>query len=142
MTAFTRTLTGLAPADDESRRVLARIPMGQTVRADVHRPRRNKNLRRWWALCELLADNCEQFKSPDMAHEWLKIMAGHCQQIVSKSTGEVFLIADSIAFSRLDEDQFQDVWVRAVKAVCEHLLPGVTEREIEEEILRLIGAAA
>ncbi len=73
-------------------------------------------------------------------HDFLKIRAGHCTHIVSKATGEVYLVADSIAFSRLNEEQFQEVWRRAVQAVCDDILPTVTEAALEEEILRLVGA--
>lgn len=139
--ALTRTLSGLSPADDAATHVLQKIKAGETVQAEIRRPRSNKNLRRWWALCRLIYENSDQYRSQEQVHDHLKILAGHCQQIVSKSTGEVYLIADSIAFSRLDEDEFQDVWVRAVKAVTEHILPGVTAPEIENEILRLIGAS-
>jgi hypothetical protein len=136
---MTRTLSGLSPVDDDGRRALQRITHGQSVQVDIHRPRNNKNLRRWWALCKMVADNCEQFRSPDQVHDYLKIRSGHCTQIVSKTTGEVFLIADSISFSRLDEDEFQDVWLRAIKVVAEEILPGVSIPEIEAEILQLIG---
>lgn len=140
--AMTRTISGLAPADDEGRAILRRIKPGQTVVVDIHRRRSNKSLARWWLLCQLIADNSEQIKSKEQASDVLKIMCGHCTSIVSKSTGEVYQIADSIAFSRLSEDEFQDVWRRAVKAVTEHILPGVTDAQIEVEILQLIGAAS
>lgn len=138
--AFTRTLSGLVPADDHAARKLKKVPLGTVLRLTFEAKRNNKNLRRWWALCNLIYQNCELYKSPEQAHDMLKILAGHCTQIVSKKTGEVFLVADSISFSRLNEDQFQDVWRRAVQAVCEHILPDVTERAIEDEILRCIGA--
>lgn len=138
MITMLRTLSGLAPADDAASDVLRRIALGETVTVDVRKPRSHKRLRRWFALCNLLYQNCEQFKSPDMAHQWLKIMAGHCTQIVSQTTGEVYLVADSIAFSRLDETEFQAVWDRACKAVAEHLLPDIGQATLENEIARMI----
>lgn len=140
MISMTRTLSGLTPADDAASDVLRRIALGEVVTVDVRKPRSHKRLRRWFALCNLLYQNCEQFKSPDMAHQWLKIMAGHCTQIVSQSTGEVYLVADSIAFSRLDETEFQAVWDRACKAVAEHLLPEIEQATLENEIARIIGS--
>lgn len=139
--AMTRTLAGLSPANDEAAHVLRRVPVGNVVQVELHRPRRNKALRKWWALCNLVHQNCEQFRSPEQVHDFLKIKAGHCTQVVSKATGEIFLIADSIAFARLDEDEFQTVWGRAVQAVCTDILPGVEQAEMEYQILKLIGAA-
>ena len=143
MTTITmiRTLSGLAPADDAGRDILRKLALGQSVEVEIQRERVRKNLRKWWALMGLIADNCEHIRSKEQASDLVKILAGHCASIVSKSSGEVYQIADSIAFGRLDEDEFQDVWQRAVKAVTEHIIPGITEQEIEDEILRLCGAS-
>jgi O-acetyl-ADP-ribose deacetylase (regulator of RNase III) len=137
-----RTVAGLTPDDDAARDALRRVQIGEIVRVDVQRPRSHKNLRRWWALCNLITQNSDTIKSPEQAHDLLKIMAGHCTHIVSQSTGEVYQIADSIAFGRISEDEFQDVWQRAVKAVTEHILPGITDEDLEREILQIIGAAS
>lgn len=136
-----RTLAGLVADDDSASDALRRLPVGDVVQIELRKPRSHKNLRRWWALCNLLHQNSEQFRSPEMAHQWLKIMAGHAQQIVSKSTGEIYLIADSIAFSRIDETEFQAIWQRAMRAVIEHILPDITDAELEYEIMQIVGLA-
>lgn len=138
---LTRTLSGLSPADDAASDALRKIPAGEAVMVEIRRPRSHKNLRRWFALCRLIFDNSEQFKSPDQVHDWLKIMAGHCTHIVSQKTGEVFLVADSIAFGRLDETEFQAIWSRAKDAVIEHVLPTVQDHELEHEIAQIVGLA-
>ena len=139
---MTRTLTGLSPADDSAREALRTVKLGDEVTVDLHKPRQHKNLRRWWGLCNLVYENCEQFKSPEQVHDFLKIRAGHCASIVSKRTGEIYLVADSIAFGRMDEARFQDVWKRAVKAVCEDIIPGLESDVVELEILKCCGLAA
>lgn len=136
-----RTLTGLAPADDAAAAVIKRWNLGEHVRADIRKPRAHRSLRRWWALCNLVYQNSEQFASPELVHQFLKIRAGHAIEIVSKATGEVYLLADSINYERLSEDEFMDVWNRAVKVVAEDIL-GTGVPEIEAEIARCIGLAA
>lgn len=137
--SLVRTISGAAPADDVARELFRKWPVGEERRCDIVKPRDNRNLRRWWALCNLVYQNCEQYKSPDQVHQHLKILAGHCTPIVSKSSGEVFLIPDSISYARLEESEFEDVFKRTVAAVCEHILPTVTSRTIEEEILNLLS---
>lgn len=137
-----RTVSGLTAADDAASDALRVLRVGDEVDVDLKKQRVNKNLRRWWGLCRLVYENSEQFKSQEQVHDYLKIRAGHCSQIVSKRTGEIYLIADSIAFARLDEVQFQKVWNRAVKAVCEDIIPGLESDEVETEILRCCGLAA
>jgi len=136
--ALTRTLSGLAPADDHAREVLRRWQLGETVKADVRKPRAHRSLRRYWALVNLVYQNSEQFKSPEQVHQYLKIRAGHCTPIVSKATGEVFLVPDSISYDRLDEIEFRAVWERVVQVVADEIL-GTGVPEIEAEIARLCG---
>jgi hypothetical protein len=138
--ALTRTLSGLAPADDHAREVLRRWQLGETLKADVRKPRAHRSLRRYWALVNLVYQNSEQFKSPEAVHAYLKIRAGHCTPIVSKSTGEVFLVPDSISYDRLDETEFRAVWERVVQVVADEIL-GTGVPEIEAEIMRIVGLA-
>jgi len=135
-----RTLSGLAPADDHAREVLRRWNVGEQLRADIRKPRSLRTLRRYWALVRLTYENCEQFKSEQQVHQYLKIRAGHCTPIVSKSTGEVFLVPDSISYDRLDETEFRAVWERVVQVVADEIL-GTGVPEIEAEIMRIVGLA-
>lgn len=139
---FRRTLSGLTAADDAASDALRTIKIGDEVNCDLHKDRVHKNLRRWWGLCNLVYENSEQFRSPEQVHDFLKIRAGHCTQIVSKATGEIYLIADSIAFGRMDEVRFQQVWKRAVRTVCEDVIPGLESDAVELEILKCCGLAA
>lgn len=137
-----RTLSGFVPDDEASAAIVKGYRLNEVYRANVVKPRSLKNHRRWWALCSLIYQNSDQYKSAEQVHDHLKILAGHCTQIVSKTTGEVYLVADSIAFGRLDEAQFQDVFGRAIKAVAEHILPGIQIDEVSLEIERICGLAA
>lgn len=137
-----RTLSGFQAADESTADAIRGYKLGETYRASVVKPRNLKNHRRWWALCNLIYQNSDQYKSAEMVHEHLKILAGHCTPIVSKGTGEVYLIANSISFGSLDEAQFQDVFGRAVLAVSEHILPGIEVGAVSLEIERICGIAA
>lgn len=137
---LTRTLSGVSPGDDAAKDYLRRWPIGESRRANVRRPRALKSLRRYWALVNLVYMNSEQFKSPESVHAFLKIKAGHCTPIVAKSSGEVFLVPDSINFDTLDESAFQDVWNRVVQVVAEDIL-GTGVPEVEMEIQRVVGFA-
>jgi hypothetical protein len=135
-----RTLTGLAADDDHAVEILKRWPLGERVKADIRKPRAHRSLRRWWVLCTLVSQNSEQFKSPEMAHAYLKIRTGHAVPIVNKATGETFLIPDSISYDAIDELEFENIWTRAVQVIAEEIL-GTGREEIEMEIQRLVGFA-
>lgn len=139
---FRRTLAGLSPADEYASERLKRVKIGAIVECEFKQPRNPGNLRRWWALCNMLAFHCEQFRAPAQVHQFLKIRSGHCTPIVAQSTGEVFLVADSIAFDELDEPEFLAVWKRAAQVVVEDVLPSVDMMEVENEVLRIVGPMA
>lgn len=136
---LTKTLSGWAAANDFSREHHRKAKFDVEYGAEIVKPREGVNLRKWWALCNLVYENFEKYKSPDQVHQHLKILCGHCTELVSKSTGEVYHIADSIDYATLDESEFMEVFNRAVAAVCEHILPGVTSRNVEHEIMRLLS---
>lgn len=140
--SLVRTLGGWSPADDEALRVSRRWGAGESVVVDLKKSRLHKSLKRYWKLCDIVLSNSEQFKTKEQVHEFLKRRSGHVITIVSKSTGEVFEIADSIDYDAIeDEAEFQEIWRRVVDVVCLDILPGVTEAELELELLKCMGLA-
>ena len=143
MSTFTlvRTLSGLAAADETTTKLLQRWPMGEERQAEIRRQRLHKNLKRWHVLCKIVYENSDMFPSQEVVHQHLKVQAGHATAITNKHTGETWLYPDSISFSRLDEDEFQDVWQRAVKYVCTEIIPELDEQSVRDEVYRLVGAS-
>lgn len=137
-----RTLSGWTPSDDEAIRVSRRWSAGETVVVDLKKPRIYKSLKRYWKLCEVVFNNSQQFKSKEQVHQFLKLRSGHSTQIMAKSTGEIFLVADSIDYDTVeDEAEFQEIWRRMVDVVCEDILPDIKRDELEFEVLKLCGLA-
>ena len=136
-----RTVSGLSADDDAATAVLRKIKVGDVVRVEVRRPRNLQAHRRFFALVNLVYSNSEEFPSADVARKVLTCRAGHATPFVIKSTGEVILVPESISFANMDQDEFDAFWQRVVKVVCDEILPGVTEPEIEEEISRICEAS-
>ncbi len=137
-----KTMTGWSNADDASVDASKRFKLGDIYRAEIVRPRSLKTLGRYWVLCQMILDNTEMFRSKEQVSDYLKIRTGHSTSIVSKSTGEIFHVANSIDFDSLDETQFQDFWQRVCDVVVADVLPGITQHEIENEIAKIVGIAA
>jgi hypothetical protein len=136
-----RTLGGWSEADEPSKEIARKFVVGETYRAAIVKPRSHKTLARYWVLITMILDNTDQFKSKEQLHAYLKIRAGHCTPIVAQSSGEVFLVPDSIDYDTLSEDEFAEVWSRVVDVVCQDILPAVTMPELEYEIQKLMGIA-
>jgi len=137
-----KTLAGFALADEMSVENAKRFKVGEVYKAEVVKPRSRKTLGRWWVLCQMILDNTEDFRSKEQISDYLKIRAGHSTSIVSKSTGEIFHVANSISFDEMEEAQFQELWQRVCDVVVQDILPGITQHEIEYEIAKLVGIAA
>ena len=136
-----RTLAGWVPADDEAWRVTRRWEIGEVATPDLKKAREAKSLKRYWVLVQIVFDNSGQFKTKPQVHDYFKRKAGHVIQIVEKSTGAIFEVADSIDYDTLDETEFMEVWRRIVDVVCMDILPGISEAELEFEIMKICGLA-
>lgn len=137
-----RTLGGFSFADEMSAETGKRFKVGETFKAEVVKPRSRKTLGRYWVLCQMLLDNTDTFRSKEQVSDYLKIRTGHSTSIVSKSTGEIFHVANSIDFDSLDEVEFAAFWQRVCDVVVADVLPGITQHEIENEIAKIVGIAA
>lgn len=137
-----RTLHGFAAADEATQDAMRSYKIGDTYRASVVKPRNLRNHRRYWALVNLVYQNADGYASAELVHAHLKLLAGRCSPVVSKTTGETFLVPESISFSAMDEAEFQDFWGRCIKAVCEHILPGINVDAVAYEVEKLCGVAA
>lgn len=137
-----RIIDGWAAADADSCEASKRFTVGECYRASIVRPRSVKSLARYWVLVDIIFHNTDQFASKDEVHDYLKLRAGHCTLIASKSTGEIFKVPKSIDFDSLEEADWQAVHRRITDVVLEDILPGVTESELQYEIEKLCGVAA
>ena len=137
-----RQLNGFALADQASVDIAKQFKIGEIYRAQLVKPRSRKALSRYWVLCEMILDNTEMFRSKKQVSDYLKIRIGHSTSIIAKSSGEIFMIPDSINFDALDEVEFADVWRRVCEVVCQDILPGITPLEVENEIAKIVGIAA
>jgi hypothetical protein len=136
---FKRTLGGLAPADETTAERIRRWNVGELMQADIklRSGRSNAWHRRYWALCSLVHQNSEDFKSAQEVHLWLKLECGHTKDMLLRSTGEIVKVADSIAFDKMDATAWAAYWQRVVAVVHEHVLPGIDIASLENEIAQI-----
>ena len=132
-----RTALGFVADDDESRTVIRKYPVGTTVRCEITRPRSVAQLRYYWSLCALVAQNHAELQTREQVDQALRILTGHVDLV--KVGDKVLQIPRRIAFSKLSQDEWSAYLMRAKDAVVQHLLPGVELREFEDEILTMVS---
>lgn len=142
-----RTPFGCKPSDAESEAVLKRIPIGTTFEADVvtRKSRSTSWNRRYWLLMSMLASNLDHvevepglilpIRDSESAHVAMKYATGLYDQYVLE--GGVVRVIKSIAFDRMDADEWAAYWPRVLDAVHEKFLPGVEIPEMQNELARL-----
>ena len=147
-----RTLTGCVPCDEEAARVLKRIPAGTTFEADVvtRRSRSGAWHRRYWALMGMIASNVERIEiepgqfmpvqDAEGAHTACKYLTGLYDSFAIQ--GGVVRLLKSTAFDRMTAEEWAVYWRRLVDSVTTHVLPGVSNTDIENELNGLCGLSS
>ena len=147
---FLRKAHGILMPDSESdAEKLANIANGETIRADIKRPRNIKFHRRYFALLDVLFDifgpvaikpdgmsvdkwraitpptkNRERFRK-DVA-----IATGHYELVVNIK-GEVRAEAKSISFAAMDDIEFAALYSSTINYGLLHIAKGKTREEID-----------
>ena len=147
-----RTPTGsLAPADDVAREFVGQLKVGTPVRVKVARARSLAFHRKAFALFKLAFDTWDPApgeyrgqpitKNFDRFRKDVTIMAGFYEPVFD-AAGRARLVAESLSFSTMTEDRFQQVYRAVLGVVWNRILKGAgyrTEAEVErvvEELLR------
>ena len=129
---FTKTLSGaLAPADSETAAFLARIRLGQGLRAEVKRARNILFHRRMFALLNFAFDlwDCPALeyqgqpvaKNFDRFRKDITVLAGFYEAVTNLRC-EVRLEAKSLAFHNMGEEEFERVYKAVLGVVWDRIL--------------------
>lgn len=136
-----KSLTGLHPANERAINAFKKLEIGGQYEIDIPVKNTRSGLwhRRYWALCSLIYQNCDDFKSSEEVHIWLKLECGLTKDMVLRSTGEIVKVADSIAFDKMDNERWAAFWRKACDVVHTHILPGIDIAALEDEIAQVVS---
>lgn len=131
---------GLFASDDVSAAALAKIKDGAIVECEAKANRSLKFLRKWHVLAQLVWDNVDHEKYPslDRFKSDLKIMAGHYDTSLLPD-GRIKLEAKSVSFSKMKEPAFEKFFSTVCDVVGRVYIHGITEKQLREEVERMIG---
>jgi len=133
----------LVPTDEESADALAKIKDGKQVSVEIKRSRNPQMHRLYFALVRLVFDNlpddmAERYPTKDQLHSAMKVSAGIYTPFKLADGREGF-IPGSISFEKMDQAAFEAFWSKVCDAVAKYFLPGVTSKELRDEVERMIG---
>jgi hypothetical protein len=136
-------LNSLRPADEAGAEALKKIGHGEVVTIETKRPRNVKHHRMFWALMSIVHDNIDHDRYPSVEDlvAAVKISAG-LRTRIELPNGEVGFIPGSIAFHKMDQDEFSKFYDRVSDLIAKHFLPGVNKDDLRREVEIMIGVAA
>ena len=129
------TAGGLVPCDDNDYEEKRKLKLGQIYKATIKLNRNYRLHRKYFALinCAWAYQNERQtafFKgSVEIFRKTMEMAAGHCERVYSIEHKEWRDIPKSIAFDKMDEVEFRDLYERVKDVLFATALRGVSEEE-------------
>lgn len=113
---------GLYPVDGVAEEEVRQLPAHVELRADVVQPTRRSlpQLRLYWAVLQLVAERMNNAGRAPIdkrtLHQWVKLKCGYVDDIVLR-TGEIVEVPGSVALDRMDQDEFNRFFEKAMAAI-------------------------
>lgn len=139
-----KTASGaLVPANEESAEAMKRFKIGNVVKVEATQMRNGRFFRKWWALAQIAYDMWKETAEMPMYkgetlqpcfekfRKDLTIMAGYYQAVVNIRC-ETRLEAKSIAWSQMDESEFEKLYSATITVVLGKILrnSGISEDQL------------
>lgn len=134
-----RVMDRLVPSDAISADLLAELPAGAQLRCEVTQPRNIKHHNKFFALVHAVFPHQSAYLNRDDLRNELTIAAGHFHMVRDIRTGTEKAVADSIAFDKMDQTDFEPFYDAAVNIVLSKILPGVGKRDLEAQVLDILN---
>ena len=135
------TAGGLVPCDDNDYEEKRKLKVGQIYKATIKLNRNYRLHRKYFALinCAWAYQNERQtafFKgSVEIFRKTMEMAAGHCERVYSIEHKEWRDVPKSIAFDKMDEAEFRDLYERVKDVLFLVFLKDISE----EEFLRALA---
>lgn len=139
---FRRYAHTLVPNGDDARDILSSIPNHGEVLIDIRTARSVRQLRLFWSLMTLLAENIEWLASKDDAADQIKIDVGEVDWFIHHLTGVKFSKPRSLAFESMPQDRFNRFMNRVLFVIERDYAPGCSKEFQREMYARVDGPAA
>lgn len=129
-----KTHRGLVPVYDSDLENYVKIPLNEQFYIEYKKTRNIKFHKKYFALLKLGFENQDKYSSMEDLRRDLIITAGLYTEVVNVITGEVYILANSISFSKMDDMEFDDLYNKTKDVICKWL--GLSNEAVEDEILQ------
>ena len=134
-----KTMTGLIPCGDDSYESSKKLKMGSIYQADVKLSRNYQFHKKYFSLIrcawEYLSEAQQNFfGSPEAFRKTVEVAAGNFEFIWSISRSEWVQVPKSIAFDKMEADEFNELYERVKDVLFQTYLSDI-DRQTFENIL-------
>jgi len=119
---FIKQNGGLFPADADAEEAFGKMRDGARYLVNLHRPRNVDHHRKLFAVLNVVQDNSDRWPTTETLLEDLKMSTGLFETRVNSLTGIPYVVAKSISFSSMSQDEFEQWFNRAVDLICKQVL--------------------
>lgn len=134
------TPRGLVPLGDDDYEQKRKLKLGETYSVEVKVVRNVDFHRKYFALIAyawefLNEQEAERFKDKENFRKYVEIAAGHCDVIFHPRLQEFVEIPKSIAFAKMDNTAFSDLYGRVKDVIFSIIGDRVTQEEFERLLI-------
>lgn len=134
------TAAGFVPAMDEDFEVKRRLKLGEVYKVSIKKARNYEFHKKYFALinCSWEYLNAKQqafFKdNVEVYRKTMEVSAGHCEVVYNLNTKQWVDIPKSIAFDKIDNVEFQDLYDRVKHVIFSAVLKNISIEEFERQL--------
>ena len=123
----------LLPADEDAEEVIREMKHGQVMRLRYSLPRSYENHKRFFAFIKTTFDLQEHFDNMHHYRKWMVMKSGHYTAIKCPN-GNVIFDADSIAFDKMEETEFRQMFSDCIDVFIGTWGDRITRDELERVV--------
>ena len=128
------TLSGLIPLYPSDYDEKRKLRLGQDYEAEIKNPRNYEFLKKFFALVNIGHENTSLDMPFETYRKYIIMKAGFFKSY--QTPKGVFYEPDSISFSSMEQEQFEDVYSRVLDKIIEDI--GATKEDIENQLINFM----
>ena len=127
-----RQMGALRPFDALGEEAINALRNGDVVKVVITRPRNVTFHNKFFALLSVLFPHQDYYPTLTKFRKAVQIALGYCEETVLPS-GKIMVEADSIAFHKMDEAEFDQLMAKFFALAETRILPGVSKEDVQRE---------
>ena len=137
------TSSGLIPMNDQDYENKRKLKIGEVYQVSVKLARNYRFHKKYFALINLAWEylnekQTEMFKTMDVFRKTIEVASGYCERIYSIRKKEWFDIPKSIAFDKMSEDEFSELYSNVLDMLLKVVFFDMDEKQVENELLNFM----